>query len=139
MHSYTGTTGAQTALLLRRWKHLLNAPVNWCGLSATLKSSPHFFSDLTGLNYNKIEEITPNQNENENRGAEYQVILKGDPTQRTGALSTSIQSAMLLSRMLDDQDKAISGGVFGKRLFIFTDDLDVTNRFYDDLNDAETI
>ena len=44
---------------------------------------------------------------------------------------------MLLQRALDPIDGAPSDGTFGQRLFVFTDDLDVTNRLYFDLLDAE--
>ena len=46
---------------------------------------------------------------------------------------------MLTARMLDPirERNPISEGYFGKRLFIFTDDLDVTNRLFDNICDAE--
>jgi hypothetical protein len=53
-------------------------------------------------------------------------------------LSTSIQAAMLIARTLDPNENGYSSGVFGRRLFVFTDDLDVTNRLFDDLRDAES-
>ena len=49
-------------------------------------------------------------------------------------LSTSIQAAMLFGRILDPPGQPLLFGTVG---FLFTDDLDVTNRFYDDLRDAE--
>ena len=39
--------------------------------------------------------------------------------------------------MLDPKFNSSSKGVFGKRLFVFTDDLDVTNRLFDNIRDAE--
>lgn len=136
-HTYVGTSGAQAALVLRRWRYLLDSPVVWCGLSATLREAPRFFSELTGLNPDRVVEITPNSEELVEEGAEYQLILRGDPTLQASLLSTSIQSAMLLARMLDPIRGSHSEGVFGKRLFVFTDDLDVTNRLFDNLRDAE--
>ena len=44
---------------------------------------------------------------------------------------------MLMERALDPLTDPPSGGAFGQRLFTFTDDLDVTNRLYFDLLDAE--
>ena len=66
------------------------------------------------------------------------MVLRGDPTVRTSLLSTTIQTCMLLPRMLIILKVAVSKscGVFGK-LFVFTDNLDVTNRLYDDFKDAE--
>ena len=46
VHTYQGTTGAQAALTLRRWRHLLAAPVGWVGLSATLRDAARFFARL---------------------------------------------------------------------------------------------
>ena len=137
VHTYIGTSGAQAALVLRRWSNLVNSPIHWCGLSATLLEAARFFSDLTGLEADKVEEIKPETDEMIEEGAEYQVILKGDPTLQTSVLSTSIQSAMLLSRMLDPGVNARSEKTFGRKLFVFTDDLDVTNRLFDNLRDAE--
>jgi hypothetical protein len=137
VHTYVGTSGAQAALVLRRWRHLLAEPVTWCGLSATLREANRFFSDLTGVALDKVAEITPASEEMIGEGAEYQVVLRGDPTLQASLLSTSIQAAMLIGRMLDPKLKAFSKGVFGKRLFVFTDDLDVTNRIFDYLKDAE--
>ena len=70
-------------------------------------------------------------------GAEYLVALRGDPVSRTSLLSTTIQGGMLVSRILDSPDTKRSGGLFGSKVFLFTDDLDVTNRLYFDLLDAE--
>ena len=129
-----GTSGAQAALVLRRWRHLLNSPVIWCGLSATSRKPPDFFH-LTGLNPDQVIEITPQTNELVQEGAEYQLLLKGDPTLQAITF-TSIQSAMLLARMLT-LSVAHTLKVYSVKGFIFTDDLDVTNRLFDNLRDAE--
>jgi hypothetical protein len=135
VHTYTGVSGAQAALTLRRWRHLLSAPVTYVGLSATLRDAPQFFADLTGLDPGQVHEATPQNMVEE--GAEYQVLLRGDPASQTSLLSTSIQSLMLLARMLDPLRDGPSGGLFGSRVFAFTDNLDVINRLFDSLRDAE--
>ncbi|RWO55369.1 protein DpdJ [Mesorhizobium sp.] len=135
-HTYSGAAGAQAALTLRRWRYLAGGPVAWVGLSATLQEAPQFFGDLTGLDPSVVAEITPLEDEMVEEGREYQVALRGDPAARASLLSTSIQAAMLLGRILDPED-APSQRRFGRRLFAFTDDLDVTHRFFDDLRDAE--
>lgn len=135
VHTYTGTAGAQAALTLRRWRHAVNAPVTFVGLSATLRQATQFFADLVGLDPSLVEEASPTTFVKE--GAEYQVLLRSDPASRSSVLSTSIQSAMLLSRMLDPLENGRSGGRFGSRLFAFTDNLDVINRLFDNLRDAE--
>lgn len=137
VHTYTGPSGAHVAGVLRRWRHALQAPVSFVGLSATLREAPQFFADLTGLAIERIAEVTPSREEMVYEGAEYQIILRGDPVSQTSTLSTSIQTGMLLGRMLDPMRAGRSRGNFGRRLFMFTDDLDVTNRLFDDLRDAE--
>ena len=137
VHTYEGGTGAQAALTLRRWRHLLAAPISWVGLSATLGDAARFFSDLTGAELDDVVEITPMLEEFEEQGAEYQILLRGDPTSRASLLSTTIQTSMLLPRLLDPPGATNVSGAFGRRAFLFTDDLDVTNRLYDDLRDAE--
>jgi hypothetical protein len=72
----------------------------------------------------------------------YQLVLRGNPAAQTQLLSTSIQASFLLARLLDPVPTAgrsvgPSEGFFGNRLWIFTDDLDVTNRLFDNLRDAE--
>ncbi|WP_425985282.1 protein DpdJ [Ensifer sp. R-19] len=137
VHTYEGASGAQAALTLRRWRHLLSAPVSWVGLSATLGDAARFFADLTGAHPDRVVEITPTSEEYEEQGAEYQILLRGDPTSRASLLSTTIQTSMLLPRLLDPPELTGASGAFGRRAFLFTDDLDVTNRLFDDLRDAE--
>ncbi len=137
VHTYQGAAGAQAALTLRRWRHLLAAPISWVGLSATLRDAAQFFADLTGAHLDRVVEITPSLDEYEEQGAEYQILLRGDPASRASLLSTTIQTSMLVPRLLDPPAASDASGAFGRRAFLFTDDLDVTNRLYDDLRDAE--
>lgn len=138
VHTYSGRSGAQVAFLLRRWRKMLrNKPVSFVGLSATLRDGARFFARLTGLNEQASMEITPLSTEMVEEGAEYMLALRGDPVSRTALLSTTIQAAMLAARILDAPLEKKSGGVFGERLFLFTDDLDVTNRMFFAMLDAE--
>ena len=137
VHTYVGTSGAHSALVLRRWRHLLDAPVVWCGLSATLQEAPRFFADLVGLGVDRVEEVTPKAEEMREEGAEYQVVIRGDALLEASLLSTTIQSSMLMARMMDPVRDQPSEGAFGRRLFVFTDNLDVINRLYNNLQDAE--
>src|SRR5262249_1747556 len=68
-------------------------------------------------------------------GRQYQVALRGDPTSGVSMLSVTIQAAMLLGRALDLPTTTPS--LAGSKGFLFTDDLDVTNRLFHDLKDAE--
>ncbi len=96
-----------------------------------------FFSELTGLRPEKVAKIAPTDEAMTEESAEYQIILRGDPVSQTSLLSASIQTAMLMGRLLDPPNRNPSEGRYGKRLFAFTDDLDVTNRLFDSLRDAE--
>ncbi len=139
VHTYEGTSGAQVALLLRRWHHAVGGRVHFTGLSATLPGAAEFFGQLVGLRPGSVEEVSPRAEDLDPapEAAEYLLALRGDPASGTSLLSTSIQAAMLLRRFLDPRDGDPSGGLFGKRVFVFTDDLDVTNRLYNNLQDAE--
>ena len=135
-HTYAGVSGAQNALLVRRWKRLLGYPIHFVGLSATLMNPRKFMASLVGEPEPAIESVSVGQ-DLEQHGWEYQLALRGDPASQTSLLSTSIQTVMLLGRMLDPLGNEISGGVFASKVFAFTDDLDVTNRFYHNLRHAE--
>jgi hypothetical protein len=142
VHTYVGTHGAQVALLLRRWRHAAGGRVQFTGLSATLRNAAEFFAQLTGLPVYAVEEITPTQGELEREGMEYMLVLRGDPVSKTSLLSTTIQTAMLLRRVLDARGEGAAAGadgMYGRKVFAFTDDLDVTNRLYHNLLDAEGV
>ena len=102
-----------------------------------------FFSQLTGVPENRVEQVSPETGEMIEEGREYLVALRGDPASGASLLSTTIQIAMLWRRVLDLASQAIVGndnqnpGIFGRKAFIFTDDLDVTNRLFFNLLDAE--
>ncbi|MGW9946518.1 hypothetical protein J2W92_001855 [Rhizobium leguminosarum] len=137
VHTYAGSSGAQVAFLLRRWRRLLRRHVSFVGLSATLKDGARFFAQLTGLHEQASAEIAPSNSDMVAEGAEYLLALRGDPVSRTALLSTTIQTGMLLSRLLDAPDERKSRGIIGERVFLFTDDIDVTNRMYFAMLDAE--
>lgn len=141
VHTYEGRHGAQVAYLMRRWAHLTEAPLRFVGLSATLRDAPTFFASLIGANLTFVEEISPRSDELESEGAEYMIALRGDPVSRAALLSTTIQTAMLLQRTMDPKsptlDESVSHGLYGQKTFVFTDDLDVTNRLYFNLLNAE--
>ena len=143
VHTYEGRHGAQVAYLMRRWACLVECPLRFVGLSATLRDASIFFSSLTGARQNLIDEVSPLPDEIDSEGAEYIIALRGDPVSRTALLSTTIQTTMLLERCLDpktsdhDPKSSVSKGAFGQRTFVFTDDLDVTNRLYFGLLSAE--
>lgn len=137
VHTYDGRHGAQVAYLMRRWQWLVDQPLRFVGLSATLQQPDSFFASLTGVRLSQVEAIEARTEEIEREGAEYLLALRGDPVSRTALLSTTIQTCMLLERSLDPRGTSLSDGLFGQRTFVFTDDLDVTNRLYFDLLNAE--
>ncbi|MFB8403874.1 protein DpdJ [Streptomyces sp. NPDC055912] len=134
VHTYSGLHGAQVALLLRRWREAARRPMTFVGLSATLRDADKFFAQLVGLRPADVHPIEPVDGAMESEGREYALALRGDPVSGTSLLSTSIQTAMLHGRMLDLDKRQY---LYGSTGFLFTDDLDVTNRFYNDLRDAE--
>ena len=110
-------------------------PVTFVGLSATLKDAASFFAELTGLDETAVEHIEPQAGAPDEEGREYALALRGDPVSGASLLSASIQAAMLFR---PDPGPAGRASTFTASIgFLFTDDLDVTNRFYDDLRDAE--
>jgi hypothetical protein len=136
-HTYEGSHGAQVAYLLRRWRHRSQATPHFVGLSATLMEAGSFLAGLTGLPLTVVEEIKAEAGELVDEGGEYLLALRGDPVSGASLLSTTIQAAMLLRRVLDPRPDAPSRGEFGQKIFLFTDDLDVTNRMFFNLLDAE--
>jgi hypothetical protein len=137
IHTYGGLHGAAVGLLLRRYQNALRVPVQMIGLSATLRDAQAFFATLTGLSSASVTVITPDGDDLIDEGAEYLLALRADPTSGASVLSTTIQTAMLTRRMLDPWDERRSDGTLGRRLFLFTDKLDIANRLFFDLRDAE--
>lgn len=138
VHTYGGTSGAHVALLLRRWRAAVGGRVQFVGLSATLRDAAGFFSTLTGLREDQVREIAPLERDLDSIGQQYQLVLRGNPMSATALLSTTIQTLMVGSRMLDrDGSTAKSGGLTGSRVFAFTDKLDIANRLFHALSDAE--
>jgi hypothetical protein len=143
VHTYEGITGAQNAVLLRRLKHSLRRAPIWVGLSATLRNAGDFFARLVDLPAGAVSVVGPDVEELEDSGAEYLLALRHNPHAQAGTLSTTIQACMALSRSLDSaaddpfEPPPSSAGVFGSKLFAFTDKLDSTNRLYWDLLHAE--
>ncbi|EPF7511696.1 protein DpdJ [Klebsiella variicola] len=137
VHTYSGISGAQNGMLIRRWRHLSGATPHFVGLSATLEQATRFMGALTGLAEHLVVEVSPNEDDMETEGAEYMLALRGDPASRSSLLSTTIQTSMLTKRMLDNATSVASKGIYGTRSFVFTDDMDVINRLYFQLLDAE--
>ena len=136
-HTYGGNTGAQTAFLLRRWMQRAFCRPHFVGLSATLADAESFFAQLIGADFSRVELVEPKQDEMEHKSAEYLLALRGDPVSQTALLSTTIQTTMLTRRVLDPIQQGRSKGSWGSKSFVFTDDLDVNNRLYHQLSDAE--
>ncbi|ATM88536.1 ATP-dependent helicase [Yersinia thracica] len=137
VHTYSGVSGAQNGMLIRRWRHLSGATPHFVGLSATLEQATCFMASLTGLEERLVLEVSPTEDDMETEGAEYMLALRGDPASRSSLLSTTIQASMLTRRMLDNAAAPVSSGIYGTRTFVFTDDIDVINRLYFQLLDAE--
>jgi len=137
VHTYGGSQGAQTAYLLMRWMQLSGIHPHFVGLSATLSDAANFFGALTGTNANSVTSIQSEPEELVEEGAEYLLALRGDPVSQTALLSSTIQAVMLMRRALDQRPTLRSQGIWGSKTFVFVDDLDVCNRLYSGLADAE--
>jgi len=137
VHTYSGITGAQVANLLRRWQKASGAKPHFVGLSATLSDAKRFFAQLTGVPNFRVDVVSPHPTEMNRQGMEYMLAVRGDPASGTSLLSATIQTSMLMRRVQDTQRERYSRGLYGTREFVFTDDLDVTNRLFFNLRDAE--
>ena len=137
VHTYGGVHGAHVALLLRRWQYALgrDRALHVVGLSATLKDPVEFMRTLTDIR--DVEEVRPREEDMMAAGAEYALVLRGNPVSGTALLSTTIQTAFLAARLLESRELRERTGTSGSRVFAFTDNLDVTNRLFWDLKDAE--
>lgn len=143
VHIYEGVSGGHIAYVIRRWRNLIkhfstqHRGIQFVGLSATLPNPESFFSQLVGVPTNQSYYISPAEEEMVSEGMEYNLVMRGDPFSQTALLSTSVQTAMLMGRMLDPLGMEVSKGAFGSKTFGFTDKLDVINRWYHIELDAE--
>jgi len=146
VHAYEGTSGAQVAWVLRRWRYWSwVSGLHVVGLSATLKEAQKHVGAVAGIPATSIQEFRPSEKELKVEGMEYNLAVKGDPSSGASLLATSIQTGMLLTRLLTPRNQphpttedAVDGGdFFGRKVFGFTDSLDSLNRWYSDMYDAE--
>jgi hypothetical protein len=155
VHTYEGIAGAQAAWVLRRWKYWVHSgkkakPPHFVGLSATLKEAPEHMGRMCGIYPDRVADFAPRpgigiDGEMEAEGQEYDLAIKGDPSSGTALLSTSIQTAMLLTRLLTPRNHVvpmpappIRADIFHlKKAFGFTDNLDSLNRWFSNMRDAE--
>ncbi|MBH56571.1 MAG: hypothetical protein CMJ82_05250 [Planctomycetaceae bacterium] len=146
VHSYEGIQGAQVAWILRRWRHATQGRnLHVVGLSATLKQAPNHLAQVAAIKKDEVVEFTPSDSDLEEESMEYNIAVKGDPSSGTSLLSTSIQCGMLLARCLtpanhipNNYEIDISPEcLFTKKVFGFTDNMDVVNRWLSNMTDAE--
>lgn len=145
VHTYEGVPGAQAAWVLRRWRHWgAIEDLHVVGLSATLKEAARHLSLVAGIPEPNVREFRPRPEELEAVDMEYNVAVKGNPAAGASLLATTIQAAMLLPRVLTPrlaprtQSEVLAGDLFfGRKVFGFTDKLDVLNRWFSDMRDAE--
>lgn len=145
VHAYEGTSGAQVAWILRRWRHWTSPKsLHVVGLSATLKEARKHLGTLADIRTDAIQEFGPEASELTTEGMEYNVALRGDPGSGASLLGTTIQTGMLLARLLTPRWMPLSaaGGsassnLYGRKVFGFTDSLDALNRWFSDFSDAE--
>lgn len=143
IHTYSGLYGLNAKYVLSRWKNLAfqkeNNNLHFVGLSATLSNPIQLMASICNLDEEQVEHVEPYYEEMSEESGEYTVILRSDPTSQVAVLSTTIQTLMLIPRLLDKQNKQgkQSQGIYGSKAWVFTDDLDVTNRLYDNIQNAD--
>lgn len=150
IHTYEGLTGAQVPWILRRmlfWTRgqRRTSTLHVVGLSATLEDASNHLATLCGAPEEAIVEVAPDNSAGEltTEGQEYNVVLKAHPGSGAGVLATSIQTVMLGARVLTPRTYSTRPGsidgahFFGRKVFGFTDNLDVVNRWLPDFLDAE--
>jgi hypothetical protein len=148
VHAYEGIPGAQIAWILRRWRHWARPrSLHVVGLSATLHDPVRHLAAVAGLRPDDIEPFAPDEDAGEltSEAQEYNLLIKGDAGSGANLLSTTIQTGMLLTRLLtplgappsNPTDPLAPEAYFARKVFGFTDNLDVVNRWLSDLVDAE--
>lgn len=148
VHAYEGIPGAQVAWILRRWRHWARPrALHVVGLSATLRDPVRHLAAVAGVRAEDIVPFAPSEENKEltSESQEYNLLVKGDAGSGANLLSTTIQAGMLLSRLLTPLTWPGSGAghpfppedYFARKVFGFTDNLDVVNRWMSDLVDAE--
>lgn len=145
VHTYAGLSGAQASWIVRRWRFAARPrALHVVGLSATLRDASNHLSRVAGLRRDTTAEFAPTEAEIVTEGQEYNLAVKGDPSSGASLLATSIQCAMLVSRLLTPMhaatrpsDQLRSERLYARKVFGFTDNLDGLNRWFADLSDAE--
>ncbi|RWO54256.1 protein DpdJ [Mesorhizobium sp.] len=145
VHNYSGLSGAQAPWIVARWRQAARPKgLHVVGLSATLRDAPKHLGTIGCVNPERIVECTPMDDELEPEGRDYTVIVKGDAGSGASLLATSIQAAMLQSRLLTPahvsyptRESLAGGSLYLRKVFGFTDQLDSLNRWLPDLDDAE--
>jgi hypothetical protein len=145
VHTYDGLHGAQAVWVLRRWLHWVRPrELHVVGLSATLRDAANHLALVSGVAASEIVEIAPAAEELAPEGMEYNLLVKGDPSSGASLLSTTIQTGMLLARAQTPRTEqpaepgSYSGAAFhARKVFGFSDNLDVLNRWLQDMTDAE--
>jgi len=145
VHAYAAVHGAQIAWLIRRWRHWTGSRrLHAVGLSATLRHAARHLADIAALSEADVREFRPLDNELTHEGIEYNLALKGDAFSGASLLATSIQTGMLLTRVLAPKSAPAAGefdlhgnALYGSKVFGFTDNLDTLNRWLYDMRDAE--
>lgn len=150
IHTYEGLTGAQVPWILRRLAYWTRGKqrstgLHVVGLSATLQDASNHLATLCGVPSGAIAEIAPDVDRDEltTEGQEYNVAVKSHPGSGAGVLATSIQTVMLGGRILTPSSHRRTPGLddashfYGRKVFGFSDNLDVVNRWFPDFCDAE--
>ena len=145
VHNYSGLSGAQAPWIIARWRQAARlSGLHVVGLSATLRDATKHLATIGCINPDRVVECKPTDGELEPEGRDYTVLVKGDAASGASLLATSIQTAMLQTRLLTPphvaypaRDSIAGRAIYLRKVFGFTDQLDSLNRWLPDLTDAE--
>lgn len=144
VHAHEGLKGTQIAWVIRRWLYWSKTRnLHTVALSATLREPDDHLSKLAGISRSQIAEYRPQPQDLYPEGHEYNLAVKGDATSGTSLLATSIQTAMVLGRLLTPRTgiRTANGfsahDLYGSKVFGFSDNLDSVNRWFFDVRSAE--
>ncbi len=150
IHLQTSTAGTQVALLLRRLlarirlgkqerqpNRTQQANLAFVGLSATIAQPRQFLSELSGIPSLWIEEVKPEEDEMQVRGAERFIFLRAEENEDTAVISTLIQTAMCVLHTMPQPSP--DSELKRYRTFGFVQSLDIVGRWLYQMQDAEKV
>jgi ATP-dependent helicase YprA (DUF1998 family) len=134
VHVYFQLYGAHVHHLLDRLGQQKGAPLTLIGCSATIPDPADFGERLFGRPIDRLVEASDPRFPQEILSAEYFVFLKTPDDENASALSTMLQTVMVLGHAILPKEQVDQSGA---QVMVFSDSLDVIQRAELQLTDAE--